>query len=402
MDISNRSVKFLQLLRKGRGFKLDAFGKIDLPPGIVEKGRILNPEVLSRRFKELLSSKKSQKLSRKVIVSLPETEAFLQVIQMPKMDPKELSKAILFEAENYIPLPMSEVYVDFEVIDPLYDHLDHQDVFLAAVPQNIVQEYLKVLEDAGFKPLAFEIESRAIFRAVIPRETAFVSTLILDLGQTRTNFCIVSGHAVRFSGSMAFSGDILEQKISQSLKVDPAKTKEIEKRYGIQDAFDAVSKLKAVETQKGLIQFTSQLISGRKLAEILAPELSAFLQEIRRYLAFYEEHSFHEHLIPLGQDALISRAADQERSSMHLEEAVVPPRPVKVSGVKKIIITGGLANLKGLKEFLQSELGLQIELANPWVNVLPAPLKSMPELEVWESQQYTTAIGLALRGISEQ
>ncbi len=372
LDISNKSIKFLQLSKKGRSFKLGAFGKIELPPGILQKGRILNPEILVKYLKELLS-KKQRSLSREVIVSLPENEVFSQVIQMPKMTQQELEKAVVFEAENYIPLPSSEMYLDFEIVEPVKDHLDHIDVFLAAASRKVVEEYLLVLKSAGLRPLAFEPESRAIFRAVIPKEKALFPTLILDLGETRTNFCIVAGRAVRFSGSMTFSGELIDQKIIQDLKVTKEKAKDIIKKYGILDTFNPVLKLKAIQTKTGQIQFSSQLVSGKKLAEILAPILSDFIKEIWRYLAFYSEHALHEHLPETNKGK-----------------------------IREIIITGGLANFKGLKEFLQKELGLKVQLANPWVNVLVPPLNSMPELDLAQSQQYTTAIGLALRGVSEK
>ncbi len=92
-------------------------------------------------IKETLVKVRGEKLNTNyAIVSLPEERAFLEVIQMPKMKTKELKEAIYFEAENYIPLSIEDVYLDFQIIQPLYNHLDHSDVLITALHKKIIDQ----------------------------------------------------------------------------------------------------------------------------------------------------------------------------------------------------------------------------------------------------------------------
>ena len=109
-----------------------------------------------------------------------------------------------------------------------------------------------------------------------------------------------------------------------------------------------------------------------KIFEALIPPLVDLIQQIERHLDYYQTHASHEHLPPNGK------------------------------GVSKILLCGGGANLKGLPELLSLELKIPVELGNPWINILPTSLKELPDLPLEKSLAFTTAIGLALRGIKSQ
>jgi len=94
----------------------------------------------------------------------------LQVIQMPKMDEEELRLAVPLEAENHIPMPISEVYLDFQVIPPIKDYFNHIEVLIVAMPKKIVDSYVSCFKKAGLIPLILEAESEAIARALVKKE----------------------------------------------------------------------------------------------------------------------------------------------------------------------------------------------------------------------------------------
>jgi len=95
------------------------------------------------------------------------------------------------------------------------------------------------------------------------------------------------------------------------------------------------------------------------------------IEQIKRYLSYYQTHASHEHLLPDGK------------------------------GVAKILLCGGGANLKGLPEFLNTYFKIPVEIGNPWINILPEPQKEVLELPLEKSLSYATALGLALRGVRE-
>ncbi|MBL7150150.1 MAG: type IV pilus assembly protein PilM [Candidatus Pacebacteria bacterium] len=349
LDISDLSLKIIKLKKKRGVLGLASFGEAEIKSGIIEEGEIKDEEALAKIIAEAILKVKGEKLKTKYVAcSLPEEKAFLQVIQMPKMTEEELKKAVRFEAENYIPLPIEEVYLDFQIVKPLYNHLDHLDVLIAALPKKTVDSYTSCLKKAGFIPWVLEIESQAISRALVKNGVSPFPLLLIDLGATRTGFIIFSGYSLRFTSSIPVSSQKFTEAISRSLKVSFSEAEKLKLKYGL-----------GSKDKK----------EGEAVFEALIPVLTDLIKQIKTHLSYYQTHAFHEHLPPDGK------------------------------GVFKIFLCGGGTNFKGLGDFLSSELKIPVEISNPWINILPEPLKEVPELPYEKSLSYTTALGLALRGI---
>lgn len=347
LDISDSSLKIIKLKIKRKGFKLASFGEQIIKPGIIEKGEIIKEDNLVEVIKEGISKIKGERLKTKyVICSLPEEQGFLRVIQMPKIKREELKKAVRYEAENHIPLALDEVYLDSEIISPIHNHLDHLDVLLVAFPQGIVDSYVSCFKKAGLQPIALESESSAIARALIKKEVSPYPVLLVDLGMLKTTFIVFSGYTLRFTSSIPIFSQEFTQAVAKNLNVSLAEAEKLKLKYGL--------KKKGVE--------------GKKVFEALTPILTDFLEQIKKRLDFYETHTIHEHLLP-GE-----------------------------SGIKKIFLCGGGANLEGLTEFFNGQLKITTELGNPWMNILPESRKKEFLLSNEQGLKYAAALGLALRG----
>ena len=143
LDVSDLCLRIVNLERKRGGFRLSSFGEAEIKPGIIEGGEIKNIEALGKIIKEAVSKVKGSKIKTKYVAcSLPEEKAFLQIIQMPMMKEEELKKEVYFETENYIPLPMEEVYLDYQIARPVINHLDHFDVLIIAMPKKVIDPYV--------------------------------------------------------------------------------------------------------------------------------------------------------------------------------------------------------------------------------------------------------------------
>jgi type IV pilus assembly protein PilM len=360
LDISDLSLKIIKLKKKRGVLSLVSFGETEIKPGIIRAGEIKDEKKLAEIIKEAMGKVKGEKIKTKyVVASLPEEKAFLQVITLPKMSEEDLKSAVIYEAENYIPLPIDQVYLDSQIVPPVYNHLDHFDVLIAALPKKTVDPYLSCLKRAGLQPLVLEIESLAITRALIKNETTTFPVLLIDIGATRTSFIIFSGSSLRFTSSIPVSSGNFTEIISKALGVDLAEAEKLKIKYGLEEKIELKIKDKKTEIKK----------ERGKIFEALVPALVDLIQQIRRYLEYYKTHASHEHLPPDGK------------------------------GVSKILLCGGGANLKGLTDFLSIQLKIPTELGNPWINILPKSQKEVKELPVEESLKYTTALGLALRGI---
>jgi type IV pilus assembly protein PilM len=360
LDISDLSLKIIKLKKKGKFFNLASFAETEIKPEVVQNGEIKDEQLLSKTIKETLNNIKGEKLKTKyAIVSLPEEKSFLQVIQLPRMKEGELEKAVHFEAENYVPMPIDQVYLGYQIIPSLNQSVDHTDVLIAAIPKKTVDPYLSCLKAAGISPLVFEIESQAVSRCLIKNENTKSPVLLIDLGATRTSFIAFSGNSLRFTTSISVSSNNFTEAVSKNLKISKSEAEKLKRKYGLEEKI----KLK-------ISNETTMLKERGEIFESLVPSLADFSQQIGKYLDYYQNHDFHDH----------TKGCNRK--------------------IEKIILSGGGANLKGLANFLSLELKLPVELANPWVNILPEKLEEVPGLSFEKSLGFTTALGLAIRGLN--
>lgn len=349
-DISDLSLKIVNLKKRKDKFSLSCFGETLLKPGIINGGEIQDEKELSKIIKTAVTKVEGEKIKTKyVIASLPEEKAFLQVIQMPRLSEEDLKSAIIYEAENYIPLPIEKVYLDFQIVTPIQNHLNHTDVLIAALPKQTIDPYISCLKSAGLNPIAMEIESLSLARALIKNEVAASPYLLIDLGATRTSFIIFSGYCLRFTSSIPISSKGFTEAIAKKMKVDLEEAEDLKINYGL----DSATK------------------EGAKVFESVLPVLTELVEQIKKHLHYYSDHATHEHLLPGAKS------------------------------VGKIFICGGGANLKNIAEFLSGQLDVFVELGNPWANVSFQNNKTI-KMPIEESLKFTTAIGLAVRGVSSK
>ena len=344
LDISDFSLKIAKLEKVRGSLKLASFGSLVIPPGVIEGGEIKDKETLSEMIKKALKEVQGKKIKEKsVICSLPEEKSFLDMIQLPQIKKEELRETVRYEIENYIPLPASQVYFDCEIIEPVFNHSKYLEVLITATPKKIVDSYLEALKMGGLLPRVFEVECLAIARALVPGGRTSRPLLLIDFGETRTTFIIFSGKSLRFTSTIPVSSQKLTESISKTLKINSKKAEKLKRQQGLE--------------------------GGKEVFEAMVPPLTDLVEQIKAHLEYYHSH------IP----------KDQLRHNGKASE--------------KILLCGGGSLLNGLVNFLASNLKVEVELGNPWVNILKPPLREVPELPFEESLGYTTALGLALRGL---
>jgi len=354
LDISNSSLKIVKLERKKRGFALASFGEQIIKPGVIENGEVKDEEALVKAIKKGISEVKGEKIRTKYVVcSLPEEKSFLQVIQMPKIKKEDLGKAIQYEAENYIPLPIDEVYLDSQIIPPVHNHLDHIDVLIVAFPKDVVDPYLSCLKKAGLQPGVLELESLSIARALVKKEIAPYSLLLIDLGAIESSFIIFSGYSLRFTSAISISSREITKAIAEGLKI----------------GFEEAEKLKLKYDSK---ERQSKNSKNKEISGALNPVLTELVDQVKKRLNYYRTHSSHEHL------------------------------PPDHKGIQKVFLCGGGAGLEGLAEFLSTQLKIPVILGDPWTNIFPESKKETAKMSHKESLRYAAAFGLALRGIRKK
>ena len=380
LDFSDLSLKIIKLRRRGKFLVLASWAEIALKPGIIKEGQIKNQEALVEAIKKILNNIKGEKLKTKnVIASLPEKKAFFQVIKMPKMSKEELKTAVPFEAENYIPLSIKDVYLDFQPVlnnpagisvnkNKKQDEgaFDNQNVLISAFPKKIVDSYLSCLKKSGLIVQALEVESQAIVRALIKNENSLFPLFIVDFGRSTTSFIFFSGRSLCFTSSVSLCSQDITKAIAHSLKIDLIKAENLKLKYGFEMKNEFQGKKKKFDSR-----LAKEIRENKKVFEATKPILVTLVEKIRKHFRYYQTHADYISHLPKNEVA------------------------------KKIIFCGRGANLKGITNFLSLELKIPVEIGNPWVNILSEPLKEVPGLPYEESLGYTTALGLALRGIKK-
>ena len=336
IDVSDRSIKFVEFEKNKSYLRLKKFGE-----EILEEGIIINGEI--KKKEELVSFLKKIRQVRgftHVVFSLPEEKAFLSLVELPKMSEEEIKISLSFQIEQYVPLKKENIIFDFEITSSSLKS-DHFDVLLLAFPKNIVYDYYEVFERAGFAPIAIELESLSLARSLVPEDNK-ENILIIDFGKTRTTFSVLRGHSLRFTSTVPLGGRDLEKLIARAMGVNPFEAEKIKKDFS----------LTGLKKKGGIY-------------EAILPILSSLEDEIRKHQDYWQNHLLHQ---------------SKEKS-----------------GIKEIILAGGDANLSGLPEYLSQRLLIPARLGNPWIKVGSFE-DYVPEIRKSESLAYSVAIGLALRG----
>lgn len=341
LDISDSSFKFLQLSEKGGIFNIDVYGEHKLPDGIVTRGVIRDSKKLSAILNDVLSKYKDKSFAKYAVISLPDEETFLKVIHLPQMDLEQAASAVQVEVENYVPVKLEEIYLDFNKIT-LSKKKEHLDILFAASRKVAVDKYAQTVLDAGFSPVVIEPEVLAISRSIIKDSFSDKPVLILEIGANRTRFIVFLKNSVLLTGSSSFLAQAITQEIAKVLGLDLKESNKLR--------WDSTSK--------------EEKDNADKIKKAVTPLLEDFAKDISQFLNF------------------LKNMKDQE---------------VDYSALNKIILSGGGARIPFIQEVLSDGLDIPIEMSNPWINLKVENLDKKSIL-VKEAVRFSTVIGLATRG----
>ena len=276
--------------------------------------------------------------SQDVVVALPESQIFTRVIPFPQMEEKEIASAVQNEAQQYIPLPLEQTALDYEILGPSEVKSGQINILLVAAPKALTQRYLKVLRRAGLNPLSLETETMALSRSVVG-DTSKNPVMVASIGARTTDLSIFSGNTLRFTRSISTGGEALVRALSQHLGFEMEQAQEYFKSYGL--------------LEKG------SKAEGKVMTAI-RPIFDIIVEEIRRAQAFYSSH--------------------------HKKQ------------VRRLIVVGGVANLPGIVVYLAEALGVEVGRGDPW-RTISVP-NSFPKKELAElAPAFAIAVGLALKEI---
>ena len=304
LDIGRSFIKVTQVKTSGNKKYLEAASSIQTPSGGIMNESPIELKKISESIKTCVQN--ARITTGHCAISLIESQVVTRLIQLPNLTDKELAAAINWEAEQYIPLPVKDVNLQYKVITRATDNTTPMDILLIAAPKRVINKYLKTVKDAGLIVEALETESAALTRALIKKEDP--PAVVVSLGAISSELVITKDTNVLFTRSIATGGINLTKAIMTEFNLPQNQAEEYKHTYGILE----------------------DKLSG-KVAAVLKPILDILISEILKALEFSKTH-------------------------------------VKDSPVGRLVLCGGGAFLPGLPQFLAERTSLEVSLGDGWAD----------------------------------
>jgi type IV pilus assembly protein PilM len=226
LNIGNESIKVVELKGKGNDIAITAMGSMPTPPESISNGVIMSPGALTGAINDLF--KQSGIKTKRVITSVSGTGSLIvRVIEVPRMDDKELSDNLQQDIDRYIPFPPSEVIMDHRALRELPSDPDaaNMEVLLAAAQREVVDLHVRVLEDAKLDPQSIDVEPLAAARALTYNPAAGSDTIadysdvsaLVNIGATGTEISVLRGDVLVFTRTVPTGGNQLTQALADTL-----------------------------------------------------------------------------------------------------------------------------------------------------------------------------------------
>jgi len=340
LDIGASSTKAVWFEGEGSNIRLSSALTIPTPPKGMLSESPLDEEEMARSLQGLIQE---AKVSTTVVnVALPENKVYTKVLEMPILSDKELSSAIYWEAEQYIPVPLETITLDWKVLKrpEKANPGDKMQVLLVGAPTQLIEKYQKILVMAGLSISYIETEILSAIRALMfpymqKKGTVFPNTLIVNIGAMSTSLAIIKNGIIVFTYSIAIGGAALNRAIAADFGFSLSQAEEYKKTYGI----------------------TQQTLGG-KISDSTKPILLSIIGEVKKAIAFYKDKYKND------------------------------------APIQQVLLSGGTAKLPGIGIFFAENIEIETATANPW---LVLNNQEIPREILDNASDYTIAIGLALR-----
>lgn len=332
LDIGSHSIKLIELGLDGGKAALLAAGSTPTPPKSFTSTIPADTAALADAVKRLV--KETGAKSTNVQIALPESKVFTRVIEVPALSQRELSSAIKWEAEQYIPLPLDQVNLDFTILRTAAETgTNKMEVLLVAAPKMLLEKYLSILELSDLTPTSAETEVIATVRALSRSLTNMKGALIITMGAQTTDLAMIRSGILSLTRTMPAGGDALTRAIAQAFEFNPIQAEEYKRTYGL----------------------VADKLEGKIVASV-KPIMDSIVGEVNRALAFYQEK---------------------------YKETV-----------QSVVLSGGTARLPGMVTYLATALGLEVQLANPWAGIVRTARFNVLSTE---GPNFCVSVGLALK-----
>ncbi len=337
MDISSTAVKLLELSEHNGRYRVESYAVEPLPANAVVEKNIADVEAVGETIRRAV--KRTSSRTRMAAVAVAGSSVITKIIPMnASLSEEDMENQINLEADQYIPYPLDEVRLDFEVIGPTENNPDSVDVLLAACRSENVDMRVAALEIGGIEAKIVDVEAYALENAFsllaeqMPNRGNNMTIAVVDVGATMTTLNVLHDRKIIYTREQVFGGKQL--------------TEEIMRRYGLSYEEAGMAK-----RQGGL--------PDNYIPEVLEPFKDNMAQQVSRALQFFFSSS-------------------------------------QYNNVDHIVLAGGSASIPGADELIEEHIGTSTSIANPFASMSLAS-RIKPQTLSNDAPAMMIACGLALR-----
>ncbi len=308
LDIGSSSIKLVEITEGKNALKLQNLGIAPLPPEAIVDGALMDSVTIIDTIRELIISTKSK--IKDVATSVSGHSVIVKRITLPFMSEAELEESIQWEAERYIPFDINDVNIDFQILGASTENPEVMDVVLVAAKKDIINDYVSVIIESGLNPLIIDVDSFALENMLsanyeIDKDE---TVAISNVGASVTNINILKNNVTAFTRDIFKGGNQITEEIQRKLHID----------------YEEAEKIKVGSK----IDAPSQPV----IQEVLKTASESLAAEIGNSIDFFQSTTTYE----------------------------------KIS---KLYLSGGGSKIKGFDIILQQQIGLPVEIINPFKKI---------------------------------
>ncbi len=350
IDIGSSSIKLVELADEGGRPRLMTYGFTEQSRDIIKNDSKEYQRDVAAMLKDLV--KRSRAVSTRAVTALPTYSVFSSIISLPEMPKKELVSAVRWEAKKFVPMPLEEMILDWEVLQdtsqpkPVEKKPETKEpggedkkksfmrMLLTAAPKNLVTRYVQIFHEAGIELIGLETEAFALERSLVGRDTS--PLILIDIGAYATGIVIFKGGVPQLNRSIDVGGETITSSMMRNMNLDHERAEQFKRDYGVSMGADSQISSQPVQTV-----------------------LSSIVNEIKYLLNIYQNQS------------------DEP--------------------IEKIVFAGGSAFLTNLPQYFSRIFNVKVFVGDPWARIIyPTELK--PALQEI-APRFAVALGLAMREI---
>jgi type IV pilus assembly protein PilM len=334
LDIGTTSIKVVALKKEGESISVDAIALSPLMSHGLLSDSPIDQQIVADSIKTIFTQTGIKE--KMVHLAIPESSVYTKILQMPQLSDQELSAALRWEMEQYVPMPLDKVRTDWQVLQRRTSGDKMMDILLVAAPLATIQKYESVLSLSQLSPASVETEILSVHRALLPLVQTMPS-IIVHLGASSTDVALVKDGFLNMVFSIGIGGSAITRAISLDLGIDAKQAEDYKKAYGL----------------------TKEAFQGQ-IGKSLYPIIESIVGDIKKMMLSYRQNNNNEE-------------------------------------IQQIVLSGGNALLPGLDVFLTNTLNAQVVIGNCWtVN----NIQNVPEQIQGEFSKFTVVVGLALRDLT--